>query len=60
MGQQELHSKVTPREANENFLAFAREHCMAVQSGKFGECTLEDLNFVGKIHTLIEEGLDTR
>lgn len=48
---------MTVKEANENFIKFTTQHLLMVQQGKFGTPTLQDLNFCGKLHILIEEGL---
>jgi len=43
------------KEANLEFKNICKMHLKAVQSGKFGECDLEDLDFCGKIHSLLRD-----
>ena len=43
--------------ANEEFLKLCERHCRTVQGGSFGVPTIADLEFIGKIHKLIEEGV---
>jgi hypothetical protein len=49
-----LAPKITPHDANSDLIKILQDHCIAVQSGVFGAPTLEDLEFVGKVHALIE------
>lgn len=43
------------KKANENLIAIIQQHLIFIQSGKFGKPSIEDLNFCGKLHTIIEQ-----
>ena len=45
---------MTPKEANENLVKIIKIHLISLQSGEFGKPTLEDLEFCGKLHALLE------
>ena len=45
---------MTPAKANQELLNLIMVHLQQLQSGVFGEPTLEDLDFCGKLHHLIE------
>lgn len=46
---------MTPTEANSSLIAIIQFHLQSLQSGKFGKPTLEDLEFCGKLHSLLEK-----
>lgn len=43
------------KEANEAFKEVIKNHLEVVQSGGWGEPTMEDLEFCGQLHALLEE-----
>lgn len=46
---------MTPKEANENLVMIIKFHLQKVQGGEFGNPTIEDLKFCGKLHKFLEE-----
>ncbi len=48
------------KEANREFCKLIKMHLITVQSGEFGNSTLEDLAFCGKMHSILENYLEVR
>ena len=46
---------MTVAEANQRLIDICKVHCQTVQGGTFGSPTLEDMEFIGKLHSLIED-----
>ncbi len=51
----EATGPLTPHEANLAILEVVKKHIQELQAGTYGEPTLEDLMFCGRIVKLIEE-----
>lgn len=46
---------MTPKEANRELINVIKKHLIIIQYGEFGTPTIEDLQFCGKLHKLLEE-----
>lgn len=53
--QIKANKPLTPAEANRAIIEVVKKHLEALQSGVYGEPTMDDLMFCGRLHKLIEE-----